>query len=430
MSCSECSGTQTGKPIAEFFGISASVPQISFMTNDLLPDGTQEPRVLMLSQRKLKEVITACIGYEFEDIICKIDAVDLVTPEKSYKFSNRVFHQVRRISGSTKLAEALKPEPNRFDVEREYELLFVACQYAKEIPAISSLKGWRKRCKKAVCYILEIWERDIHDCEPLLQLLKDFDHVFIGHYHGTQEISNIIDRPCTYLPFGVDAIKFCPYPQSPQRSIDVSYIGRRSAVTHKALLTLAEQNQIFYYYDTFKKLDVRNASEHRLLYANLLKRSSFFIANQAKVNEPGHTAGQAEFGSRFFEGAAAGTIMIGAYHVTDAFNQYFGWQDAVIQMPFDMPDIAEFLDELNSQPDRLARVRRDNVVHSLLCHDWLYRWQKILTTVGLKPTLPMLSREARLKELAERAMGKSVAHHPLPENYSTTALHSSSAANS
>ncbi len=95
--------------------------------------------------------------------------------------------------------------------------------------------------------------------------------------------------------------------------------------------------------------------------------------------------------------------MIGDYPATEAFHKYFDWPDATIRIPFDAANIADIIADLDAQPERLARISRDNVVNSLLRHDWVYRWQEVLEIVGLKPTSEMLSREAHLKNLAEIA---------------------------
>ena len=85
----------------------------------------------MLSQRKLQEHVSYYSLYEFEDIICALDAVALVT-------------------------------------------------------------------RKAVCRLDEIWEKDIHGWKPrILELLKDFDHIFLGHIRGTEAIADTMGRFCT-----------------------------------------------------------------------------------------------------------------------------------------------------------------------------------------------------------------------------------------
>jgi hypothetical protein len=210
-----------------------------------------------------------------------------------------------------------------------------------------------------------------------------------------------VQRPCYSLPYGVDAVKFSPYPQVPQRHIDVYSIGRRSPMMHNSLLKLTERDNFLYLYDTLKGLEMRNYREHRTLYSNLIKRSRYFIANKAKFDSSNQIGSQQELGSRFFEGAAGGAVMIGIPPVCEAYTKNFDWADAVIEVPDNTTDIADIINELNAQPERLLKIRKDNMINSLLRHDWVYRWEEILSKVGLDNTPEMLMRKTYLKNLAK-----------------------------
>lgn len=317
-----------------------------------------------------------------------------------FKKANSLTKSSKLAHSLSKFADSLWPDPNSFFVEGEYELFFTIMSGRNRFFTLNSLKNWRKNCKKAICYLIEFWEHRIEDY-PFLELLKDFDHIFLAVNHSTELVAKITGVPCTYLPPGVDALKFCPYPFFPHRSIDVCYIGRRSPITHKALKKLEEQGQIFYYYDTAKNFEVLKPSEHRSLLANLIKRSRYLITNKSNVDQPWKTGQKEEIGYRFFEGAAAGAIMMGDYPKTEVFRKYFDWSDSVIEISYDMPNIGEIIADLNKQNDRLKRIRRNNMVNSLLRHDWVYRWRKILETVGLKPSSAILSREAYLQKIAQ-----------------------------
>jgi spore maturation protein CgeB len=182
-------------------------------------------------------------------------------------------------------------------------------------------------------------------------------------------------------------------------------IGRRSPVTHNAFLKMAEQNRIFYIYDTIHStlLFPEDHQQHRQLLANMAKRSRYFLVNTPKIDRDIETNGQNEIGFRFFEGAASGAIMIGQPPDNQAFKEHFDWPDAVIPMGFDEPDVAKILKKLDSEPERLAAIRRNGIVQSLLRHDWAYRWRAILDIVGLEPQPALVARERRLKQLAELA---------------------------
>jgi hypothetical protein len=51
----------------------------------------------------------------------------------------------------------------------------------------------------------------------------------------------------------------------------------------------------------------------------------------------------------------------------------------------------------------MAQIRKNNIVQSLLRHDWLYRWNEILNMVGMEPRPALLARQKHLKKLAKDA---------------------------
>jgi hypothetical protein len=87
--------------------------------------------------------------------------------------------------------------------------------------------------------------------------------------------------------------------------------------------------------------------------------------------------------------------------VNEMFSQYFDWEDVVIEVDPDSQDIMTTIAQLDSQPEKLAKIRRDNVVNSLLKHDWVYRWHQILAAFNLAPSAAMIDRQQRLGQLAQ-----------------------------
>lgn len=117
------------------------------------------------------------------------------------------------------------------------------------------------------------------------------------------------------------------------------------------------------------------------------------------VNIAGVTGGQQALGVRYFEGAAGGAVMIGIPPDCEEYYDAFDWDDAVIPVPYSPADFETTLSELDSQPQRLARVSK-NVVSCLLRHDWVYRWEQILNSVDIEPTPALAARKATLRKLA------------------------------
>lgn len=218
------------------------------------------------------------------------------------------------------------------------------------------------------------------------------------------------------MPPGIDTTLFCPYPDPPQRVIDVCSIGRRSAITHQRLLRMASENGLFYLHDSIAGDRAIHSAEHRALLANVSKRSRYFIVNPALIDRSEIRGNQMEMGNRYFEGAASGTIMLGERPDNREFDGLFDWPDALIHLPYDSSDIDRIINELDAQPERQARIRRSNVVQSLMRHDWVYRWEAVLKAVGLEPTVELLQRKERLSRLAEAVKGYDSRTGDAPKN--------------
>jgi hypothetical protein len=127
------------------------------------------------------------------------------------------------------------------------------------------------------------------------------------------------------------------------------------------------------------------------------------------------TRGRDEIAGRFYEGVAAGAVVVGAPPDTDEFRRRFDWPDAVIPMPFDAPDMVARLAELDRDPVRLERIRTENVANALLKHDWIHRLRTILDTVEVAPPQRVLAREERLRNLAEQVRREGTARPRLAQ---------------
>jgi hypothetical protein len=370
-------------------------------------------KVLLLSQRRIADLVAYCQAYEFEDTFAAVTGAERidVTELPALDFSRRAYKLARLLSGSPKLARQLAPYPrSKVALDRNFELFFPVFSHTYELYSLATIPNWRQCCRKAACFITEVWSDRLP--EYLLELLSSFDHVFLGSCLSVKDVARITGRPCTYLPLAVDVPRFTPASLDQVRPIDICNIGRRSPITHQALLEEAERQQIFYYYDTVaasgadlkqRTFRVDSPHEHRRMLATILKHSRYYIANRSYVNQPEFTSGRDEISARFYEGAAAGTVMIGEAPRTEEFKRQFGWADAVIRVPFDSPDIGRILADLNCDPERLREARRNNTREAALRHDWLHRIRVVFETLGLTPTEEMRARAQLLDRIASRA---------------------------
>jgi hypothetical protein len=364
----------------------------------VVPQQRHKPRVLLFSQRNIyKRALFRCALYEFENVISKIDSVDLLAPEADpacyrYQLAKRIrYHAPITIS----------PVRNAITVKSDYDLLLVICGAPTDLLTLDAVRNWRDRCKTAVCLIDELWITQLDNHRYFLPILKQFDFVMLYYSNTVGPLSELVGPRCVFLPPGVDAMLFCPYPELPRRVIDVCSIGRHSAITHRALLRMAAEEKIFYLHDTIGGDQAIDSLEHRALIAHIAKRSRYFIVNPGLIDRPDIRGHQIEIGNRYFEGSASGGILLGERPNNDVYGALFDWPDALIHLPYDSSAIADIISELDMQPNRQEVIRRTNTAQALLRHDWVYRWEVILKAANLDPLPHLYERKARLAQLAD-----------------------------
>lgn len=368
--------------------------------------GGGRPRICLLTARRFSRMAFQCGHLEAQDVLAECDDVDLISLEAEPGFSRRL-RWLRRLMyrDVTRRLAFANPGIKRVRLERDYDLLVVMCQGYWEFLFVNAIDGWQDRCRTSVCWIDELYAADVPHFKYWLPSLRRFDHVAVGMHGTARPLSEAIGQHCDYVPGGVDCLRFSPYPDPPDRVIDVYSIGRKLEGPHQRLLKLASRDSLFYLYDTLQTAgsQARDYREHRDLYANAAKRSRFFMVAPGKVDAPEETQGQSEVGFRYYEGAAAGTVMIGQAPDCQAFREMFDWNDAVVPVNSDGSNVGPVLAELSCQPKRIRAIGRRNAEGALRRHDWIYRWQRILAIAGLPPGPRMDARVKTLQTLADQA---------------------------
>jgi hypothetical protein len=182
-------------------------------------------------------------------------------------------------------------------------------------------------------------------------------------------------------------------------------IGRRWERVHQRLLQRCQAAGFFYLHDTasLSEIDLYDCREHRNAFANIAKRSRYFLVAPGKVDVQGETGGQVEIGYRYFEGCAAGTVMLGQAPDVPVFRELFDWPDVVVPIKDDGSDVLDVVRVLDLEPERIRAISRRNATESLLRHDWIHRWRHIFKVADLPLGRGMAARIARLQELATLA---------------------------
>ena len=375
------------------------------------------------------------VSYEFCRIICECEDADLMVPsldnavERRFgrflpahdghnvqRDFNRIVNAGRKCLG---LRNGATIEHN--SVRGEYELFVYVAWSPQSLVELSRLKHWRERSQIKVLYLFELWVSTIESDARYLRILEEFDFVFLLHKAPMTRLASFTAAGLQWLPPAVDCLVASPVPAAPRRCIDVYSYGNRSAPVHQRLLELSERGNLFYLYDSLSSTDsrVKNWYEHRLLIANAIKRSRYFIAfNPATLagEKSSKIADEQVLASRLFEGAAGGAVILGSAPQCAEFSEAFPWAEAVVEINPDGTNIEKTIADLDAEPERVERLRATAIAGSLLRHDWVYRWEAVLSAVGLPPLHQLEQRKRRLSHLAEIAQKGSLQLGTPPED--------------
>lgn len=361
------------------------------------PTTHRDARILLLSERNTFVHMWEAPQMEFEDVIMAVDRVDLLAPVER----KRGMIERAAVGIKNRVAPLKDWAIDVVEIDRDYDLFFATFHFPPNISYIRKLRGLRRRCKKMVCFLVEMWSPQVDKFGAYLELLEVFDQVLVFNGATVDLVAQRVGRPCAFMPTATDLLRFTPAPVGPERTIDVYALGRSSASAHAQLLDMAEHGEIFYAFANVNH-HLPDFRAHRLLVANMIKRTRYFVAYAINENRRALTGGDEALATRYFEGAAGGAVMIGSAPATRDFYDNFDWSDAVIPVPFEHPNLRAVLADLDAQPERMAAARRNNVMNSLLRHDWVHRWAQVLDSVGLAHTPEMADRVRRLELLAEQ----------------------------
>lgn len=347
--------------------------------------------------------------YEAEDILAECDDVELIQLKPTGHFSakSRWMKQIVMRDLSRKVI-GLNPGLEPVRLSKDYDLFVLICGlWWPDIWFANAVRGWKDRCRISVCWIDELWIRTVRELKRWLPILEQFDYVLVATSGTAGPLSESLGRRCYEMLGGVDAIRFSPYPKCPERVIDFYSVGRAPPPVHQCVLKWADDQGLFYIHDTMSNLadcDTLGHAQHRNVYANMAKRSRLFAVAPGKFDAPAVTQGQVVIGARYFEGLAAGAVLVGQAPHCETYRTHFDWPQAVVEILPDGSDTVETLSRLLAEPERLRAMSARNAAEGLKRHDWVYRWREILRIAGLEPRPALAARERRLAELAEMAM--------------------------
>jgi hypothetical protein len=105
-------------------------------------------KVLLLSQRRIADLVAYCLAYKFEDTFATVTGagrIDLIVLP-GLEFFRRAYKLARLVSGS--LASRFAPYPrSKLVLERDFELFFPVFSHTYELYSLATSPNWRQRCR-------------------------------------------------------------------------------------------------------------------------------------------------------------------------------------------------------------------------------------------------------------------------------------------
>jgi hypothetical protein len=254
-------------------------------------------------------------------------------------------------------------------------------------------------------YLLDGFEADQLNRPALPKL----DHLFVITPSLAEEVQQIYSINTSFLPLAANTFSMPEY-QS-KRSVDILSYGRIDKQVHDQLQHFNQQaSQRLYVHSTFAGAEVYSVRDHIVLLNRLLERSKISLCF-----EGGYLArfqGRSPLLYRWFEGWAAGCVIVGRKPLDKGVETLMGWQDSTIAIPENPHEVIPFFEALLDDEARLKEISWRNYVECRLRHDWRYRLQDLFTKLRLPIPDRLTEQIAQLQLYRENDPGRSHLNPP------------------
>lgn len=349
---------------------------------------------MLLSCRASRMRMSDALTYEFEDVLAGLLGLSVWSSGvPTAGLSRHVWRVSRPISRTARRRPS------------ELPLVIAVGQNQHTLADHIDATPVLRTAKKKVAIVDEMWADELPLRPSTRRYFARFDRVFLGTRHACDELAEHIERPVHYLPHSVDMVRFTSG-RNPQRAIDVYAMGRRNPAQHDALRAWADREGTLYLYDTFiRNPRVSSIGEHRSNLASLIRRTLVFLVDGAKANRRSGREHLSEIGFRYFEGAAGGAILVGTQPSSPAFEQLFGWEEAVLPARADGSDIVDIVEAIREDQERASAISCRNVAGALRQHDVAHRARTLLSLLDEPEPDSVADRITKLAQQAASLPG-------------------------
>ena len=157
------------------------------------PGGRTHPRVLLLSLRSYERNRAHVTQFEFEDVICAVDSAHVLAPRRrSQSEAAMLLHRVRNKGRRLVGRMAQDAFVDEQEVADDYDLFFAVFHFPRDLTHLRHVKHWRRRCRKAVAFVIEMWSTELDAARQYLPLLEQFDQVFLFNAASIPRVAKLM----------------------------------------------------------------------------------------------------------------------------------------------------------------------------------------------------------------------------------------------
>ncbi len=351
-------------------------------------------RALVVAQSALHDEPWMSHSDEYARVLAQILAADLVQLERRPTRAAAVLqHRYRVRNAAAKLAplrtfELATPRP-------AYDVAVVVVNNLEQLGRLAAVRSWRSVAPCRIGIVTEVWPPFVASASvALADMSHHFEHLFVGVHGVVEQMRSATSAAVTYLPPAADVLAVEPVHPG-ERDHDVVNLGRRDPAQHELLRRSVGR----YHAPTPPRRGVGDLAAHRREYLQLVGSGRFHVANFARFDQPEVRGDVCDYGYRYFEALAAGSVLVGTHPEGEPEQIVFGGAAPFLDLPLGATTVPPALRRALDDPDLAADLALRHRGLALEGHDVLHRWEAVAAATGLG-TAP--GAEARRHLLEER----------------------------
>ncbi len=254
----------------------------------------------------------------FENSIIKVaDAEVILLPEYQMLGSNYLMHFGHGMNRS-KFRKYFSKQEFKISADILWYVLMGPEDYRLDL-----YKDWDKNTKLKILYLFDTFPSQYSLIKKLCDS-QNWDILITSFSEAVDDLQKITGRKWNCVEQAAAADLFKPV-KLVERQIHFSSYGRRLPLLHKCLIDFCNSNDLYYDYTTHDgKHPISDPLDLYKQYAWHLMHSQFTFSWAVEITNPLRAGHLHSITCRWFEAAAAGTIILGKEPKNDSFEKYFG----------------------------------------------------------------------------------------------------------